>query len=393
MGKKSRYLNGISLLLLLTLAACGKIVESILTIGPGLSTPEYAATPVKTYVTPLPEFKPLQFAWFYKPPGKNADLGAVAANFSILILTRNDELERSNLRDMGYTGPILQYLRFEAIMDPSGCATKPFQNQAAHLEGDYCQLAQQHPDWFLKDINGRNIRYDQSQYVFMDPGNPQWQAYYLDKVKGFQSDPGWSGLFLDNVDGSLGRFEDMHTLLANYADDAEYQQVIISFLKSLYINYFAPSGKSLFANIPYLKDANAWFAYLQYLDGAMLESFAADWDRGYLSEQDWLAQLDLVEKTQALGKRVILVTQGSATDHQRMQYGLASFLLVNQGLAYFRYSNDEAYNELWWYPQFEIDLGQPLGPRYAEDGLWRRDFEKGYVRVNPTQHSSEIITD
>jgi hypothetical protein len=159
----------------------------------------------------------------------------------------------------------------------------------------------------------------------MDPGNPQWQAYYLDKVKGFQSDPGWSGLFLDNVDGSLGRFENMHSLLENYADDADYQQAVVSFLGFLYNNYFAPSGKPLYANIPYLKNADTWFAYLQYLDGAMLESFAADWDRGYLNVEDWLAQLDLAEKTQALGKRVILVTQGSATDQQRMQYGLASF--------------------------------------------------------------------
>ncbi len=392
-SKKRMLLNGVGLLLLLALAACGKIAESILTIGGGLSTPEYAATPVKTYATPLPEFEALQFAWFYKPPDKNADLAAVAANFSLLILTRNDESERSSLREMGYTGPVLQYLRFEAVMDPAGCTAKPFQNQVAHLEGDYCQLSQQHPDWFLNDINGKSIRYDQSQYVFMDPGNPQWQAYFLDKVKGFQSDPGWSGVFLDNVDGSLGRFESMHTHLENYADDAEYQQAIISFLKSLYTNYFAPSGKPLYANIPYLKNADAWFAYLQYLDGAMLESFAADWDHGYLSEEDWLGQLDLAEKTQALGKRIILVTQGSVTDQQRMRYGLASFLLVNQGRANFRYSNDEAYRELWWYPQFETDLGQPLGPRYAENDRWRRDFEKGYVLVDPEKYSSEIISE
>ena len=381
------------LLVISTLTSgCQKAEEAIINIGGGFSTPQYAATPVKVYTTPLPNFNPLQFAWFYKPPERKADLGAVAANFDLLILTRNDEKEREELRAMGNNSPILQYLRFEAIMDPGNCSAKPQQNQVAHLEGDFCQLASQHPDWFLQDINGNSINYDHSGYVFMDPGNPQWQAYFLDKVKGFQSDAGWSGVFLDNVDGSLGRFEDMHLLLAKYADDAAYQNVVISFLKNLYTSSFAPSHKLLYANIPYFKDDNVWFAYLQYLDGAMLESFAADWQNGYLSESEWLDQLNLAEKTQALAKSIILVTQGAANDQQRMQFGLASFLLVNNGRAFYRYSNNESYRELWWYPQFETDLGQPLGSRYPENKQWRRDFEKGYVLVDPLKHTAEIKT-
>lgn len=378
------------LFLLIFMSACQKTDQLVLTIGGGVSTPEYVATPVQVYATPLPPFEPLQFAWFYKPPQQDSDLGAVAANFSMLILTRNDERERQSLRDMGNTAPVLQYLRFEAIMDPGSCTEKPFQNQVAHLEGDFCQLKDQHMDWFLQDINGREIRYDQSQYVLMDPGNPEWQAYFLDKVQGFQKDNGWAGVFLDNVDGGLGRFDSMNLLLAAYPDDASYQAAVKQFLGYLYASYFKPSGKLLYANIPYLEDENAWLDYLNYLDGAMLENFAADWQSGYLPEQDWLNQLELVEKTQALGKGIILVTQGNINDEQRMQFGLASFLLVNNGSAYFRYSNDQAYRDLWWYAQYESDLGQPLGPRYAEGSQWRRDFEHGYVLANPTDHSSLI---
>ena len=73
-----------------------------------------------------------------------------------------------------------------------------------------------------------------------------------------------------------------------------------------------------------------------------------------------------------------------------MQFGLASFLLVNNGHAYFRYTNDQAYRDLWWYPQFDSDLGQPMGPRYAEGNLWRRDFEHGSVSVDPKNHSAVI---
>ena len=42
----------------------------------------------------------------------------------------------------------------------------------------------------------------------------------------------------------------------------------------------------------------------------MLEAFAADWDNGYLSEEEWLEQLALAEETQALGKTILLSYPG-----------------------------------------------------------------------------------
>ena len=198
--------------------------------------------------------------------------------------------------------------------------------------------------------------------------------------------------FWINVDGSLGRFDRMHLLLEKYTNDQSYQSAMKTFLQNLYENYFATGGNVLFANIPYLKGSGAWFEYIEYLDGAMLEAFAADWDRGYLNAEEWLAQLEIAEKTQALGKSILLVTQGRKEDTERMQFGLASFLLVNNGQAYFRYSNADDYNELWWYNQYELELGQPIGPKYPDGDFWQRDFENGSVRVNPEKHSAELLT-
>lgn len=380
-------------LVIFSFSGCQKIEDVVFNISSSVTTPQYASTPVTVYSTPLPHFESMQFAWFYKPPGNSSDLGAIAENFSLIILTRNDEREREEINNMGNNSPVLQYLRAEAIIDPSSCTEKPFQNQIANLEGDYCLIKNQHPDWLLKDINGNLIQYDHSDYVFMDPGNAEWQAYYLEKITGFQKDPGWKGLFLDNVDGGLGRFEKMHLLLGNYSDGQSYQTAIRSFLQYLFDNYFSASEKVLYANIPYLEDNNVWFEYLEYLDGGMLEAFAADWNTGYLSTDTWLGQLELAEKTQAQGKTVILVTQGNINDTQRMQFGLASFLLINNGQAYFRYSNDEAYRDLWWFAQYELDLGQPVGHRYQNGDVWQRDFENGSVIVNPENHSSEIQID
>ena len=359
----------------------------------GFNEGNTAATPVEIYSTPLEEFKPMQLTWFYKPPDNSSDHDTLAENFSLFILTRNDESEREEIRSLGYNGPVLQYLRAEAIMDPGNCWDKPYQNQVANLEGDYCFIKSLHPKWFLKDIRGNPVQYGHDGYLFMDPGNTGWQDFYLKKISGFQNDTGWQGVFLDNVDGSLGRFERMGLQLEQYADDQSYQNAVKSFLQHLYENYFAGRDNVLYANIPYLKDNNVWFDYLEFLDGAMLEAFAADWNTGYISVSDWLAQLELAEETQTRGKSILLVTQGPKDDIERMQFGLASFLLINNGNAYFRYSNADNYRELWWYSQYEIDLGQPLGPKYPDGDAWQRDFEFGSVRVSPEDHSAEILAD
>lgn len=233
-------------------------------------------TQIKVYSAPLPTFKPMQFVWFYKPPENPAELSTVASNYSFLILTRNDEPDRERLAEYGAAGEVLQYLRFEAVMDPGDCQTKPFQNQAADLEGDFCQINAQHPDWLLKDINGNLIKNNTSGYVVIDPGNPEWQSFFLERVLGFQKDPGWDGVFLDNVDASLGRFSTQGKLLARYPYDKSYQDAVAAHLASLSKDLHQNQHKLLFANITFLKQPEVWFRYLAYLDGAMLEAFAAD---------------------------------------------------------------------------------------------------------------------
>ena len=372
------------------LASCRQI--SILLPGEDSISPEKEVekTQLKRYSSPLPFFPPMQFAWFYKPPEDQEELATLASDFSFFIFTRNDEPEMSKLAEKGAAGEVLQYLRFEAVMDPGDCQTKPFQNQAANLEGDFCQIRDQHPDWFLADINGNLIKNDSSGYIMMNPGSSGWKAFFQERVSGFQKDPVWQGLFLDNVDASLGRFAAQGKLISLYQDDQAFQDAVAAQLAGLSDELHGNLGKKIFANITFLREAEVWFRYLDYLDGAMLEAFAADWNSSNISENEWLTQLEIAETTQSLGKAILLVTQGEANDIDRMRFGLASYLLVNNGKAYFRYTNDEAYRQVWWYPEFDLDFGQPLGPRYQEAGVWRRDFENGIVRVNPVSHHAEI---
>jgi hypothetical protein len=339
--------------------------------------------------TPGPAQAFVHLAWFYKPP-EEGQLAQVANHFDFFILTYKDEKERDQLKTSGVKAPFSQYLLFQTINDPGGCDKNPSGNQVAFKQGDFCQISKLHPDWFLLDQNGDRIRSGDENY-YMDPGNDGFRQFWLERARELQETYGWDNLFLDNVEAGRSKLLNKGESLPKYPDDASYQQAVEGFLGYIRKNYFEPRGKPIYGNIVSEGDDPAWEQYLKYLDGAMIESFATDWSDGYRSKDEWEQQMKQVEKALAQGKTLILVAQGEQDDLQLQNFAFASYLLVNNGKAVFRYTHSDSYRQVWLYDNYGLDIGTPLGNRYKENGGWRRDFSNGYVRVNPGKHTAEIV--
>ncbi|MEA4907914.1 MAG: putative glycoside hydrolase [Anaerolineaceae bacterium] len=348
---------------------------------------EGEATPMIQPQAAVSQFNGIQLAWFYKPP-EDGLLEPIAENFDVYIMTKKGEEDRDELKTLGVETPFLQYLLSNSIQDRGNCTTVPFQNNVANQAGDFCRISAEHPDWFLLDAQGNRIQRD--NFYIMDSGNPQWLDFWLGRAQETQETLGWDGVFLDNIEASLGKREEDHGMPARYKDDASYQAAVEGSIRYLYTNYFQPQRRPLYANIIAIRDPNVWLRYMQYLDGAMLEDFAVDWWDGYLDPAEWEEQLDMLTRTQQMGKAVILVAQGPRDDLQRQEFAFASYLLVDEGLASFRYAHHSAYSQAWLYDNYNLDLGQALGAYYQEDGVWKRDFEKAVVTVDPAGHEASI---
>jgi len=82
--------------------------------------------------------------------------------------------------------------------------------------------------------------------------------------------------------------------------------------------------------------------------------------------------------------------KGNSADYRNMRYGLVSSLLENDVYYSFDFG-DRDHGQLWWYDEYDINLGEPVGeaqslsgvPKYRED-VWRRDFSQGVALVNAT---------
>ena len=100
--------------------------------------------------------------------------------------------------------------------------------------------------------------------------------------------------------------------------------------------------------------------------------------------------MNLAEQTQTMGKFIVLVSQGTKDNLELQKFSFASYLLVNQGRAAFRYANSQYYDEAWLYDNYTLQLGQAQGNRYRQGDAWRRDFSNGFVIVNPETHEVQI---
>jgi hypothetical protein len=230
----------------------------------------------------------------------------------------------------------------------------------------------------------------------MDPGNAGWRNFFVTRLIEIQQLKGWSAVFLDDLEAGVNQIQLDGATAAKYPDNAAYRPAVRGFVQYLYQNYALPYNRPLLANIIARSntDEAIWFDYMQYLHGAMQERWAVDWNHtSYLSETNWKADMTLAEKTQSQGKYIILVAPGQQADTNRQKFAFASYLLISNGKAAFRYSNSSIYREVWLYDNYKVQLGSPVGPRYQNGtATWRRDFTNGYVIVDPVNHTATIST-
>ncbi len=131
------------------------------------------------------------------------------------------------------------------------------------------------------------------------------------------------------------------------------------------------------------------------VNGGLMEGMLG---KAYSTEKSsgWAAMMARYRKTMAAvasPKLVIFQMDGSPTDYQGFRYGLASCLMDD---GYFAF-NDPAkkYHDVPQFDEYNADLGNASsGPSTSawQSGVYRRDFEKGIVLVNPKGNGSRTVT-
>jgi hypothetical protein len=359
-----------------------------------------------------PTTKTVKQAVFVNYP-KDTAMEVVAAKASFVVLARTERRYRDNLRANGYTGKVIQYFMSNEVAGPgpyanssAGCDSSfvPPINQVAHQVGDFCKYIHANESWFLHNGAGHRLYSWNGGRVFyhMNPASSGWRTFALQRMvrdvfgDSVQAKLGFDGIFLDNVSPKTYKLrkqvDNSDGIVREYSTDAAYYDAVRSYLATL--SGTLRPGSLLWANIidDYRVSKATYMGYVDHLDGWLNEAWVVGWNSGPLSVEEWLVHLEVAEATLQQGKALIANVQGTRYDYARQQFGFASYLLItNNSKAYFRYANAAKYGEWWQYDTYNATLGAPLGRRYQVGTSWRRDFQCGYVTVDPTTRTGKIV--
>jgi hypothetical protein len=206
----------------------------------------------------------------------------------------------------------------------------------------------------------------------------------------------WDGIFYDNVWGSVSWVGDgnMDINRDNVKDEANW------------LNQEWQAGmRTMLAKSRELEGANKIILgnggneYKDYLNGRLIENAYLE-----IPWNGWLYTQKNYRDFMANGRdpKITIINNntngsGNKNDYQLMRYGLVSTLLDN---GYYSFDcGITSHGEIWWYDEYDVDLGQPTSAAYnvnnnsteIQTGFWRRNFEKGAVFVNSTGETKTIL--
>lgn len=221
-------------------------------------------------------------------------------------------------------------------------------------------------------------------------------TYMVDKI--YRPNPSIDGFFMDNVFWKPRVAGDWNR---DGVTDAADSTQAATWLRLGYQRHFTLAkslmpGKYQIGNIADWGYSKAVLTeYNGYLNGGVIEgiigtSYAPEQWGGFTTMMAWYRKTMATLGEPKLGA---FNQHGDPADYQTFRYGFGSCLLDD---GYYSFTSAaRGYSGVDWFDEYDQKLGKAISsPPTApwKNGVWRRDFEKGIVLVNPKGNGAQTVT-
>ena len=226
-------------------------------------------------------------------------------------------------------------------------------------------------EMYLHDSGGKRCPFGwaseawgHAEIYAMDPRNPEWVELITSFYKNVLDQPQHNGIIIDMV------------LEKSLFPDAISDQEWVESTRKIMARTKALNTGNKLVIFNSGRDISEIDAYSEFMDGYVMENFLG----GQLK-----ATFDEGLKAAESGHIVIYAVDTDDTGQQdlnKMRLGLTLSLLNDN--TYFTYDfGPRDHGQAWWFSEYDVDLGRPLGRYYRKDGVYYRHFEKGIVVASP----------
>jgi hypothetical protein len=232
-----------------------------------------------------------------------------------------------------------------------------------------------------------------TQYA-ADIANPAFRPWWIDRAKATMA-KGYAGLYIDDVNMEMMVGNGEGDLVAP-VDRATGRPMTETDWRR-YVTQFVEEIQRQMPGVPITHNSGQWWGSHgdPYYQREVRAASTIELERGF--SQDGLdsgtgkfgfrTYLKHVDWIHSMGAS--FVVQPYDLDPALAEFELASYFLVSEGddaiATDYRTDPDN------WWQGWETDLGAASGPRYAWQGVIRRDFENGFVLVNPPEASTQTV--
>src|SRR6266513_1745375 len=285
-----------------------------------------------------------------------------------------------------------------------------------------------HPELFQLDSGGNRIYNNvysnpgaNHYFYLMDFGSSAYQSYWVTALKADIADQPWvaDGVFTDDCIADQAQ-SGYNATSAKYPTDATFSAAVNTFVSAISTGLHG-YGQKLWCNKGETRMAIGSAAWLS-LDAsasppdAFLEEGAfavmwGPWATQFLQESEWKSQIDTIAALRNTKAATLASTQlfagqtgsdnfgNTVSFWQTLWYSLGPYLLAKNDVlgTYFMFHGAENsnYDQILRFDEYDkIDLGKALGSYTVRTiggvNIYSREFEKGYVYVNPTANVASV---
>jgi hypothetical protein len=261
-----------------------------------------------------------------------------------------------------------------------------------HWSNDYPTVTT-HESWFWHNESNQRVASNNDGKLLMNLADPGFAGYWQTSLEQQVADGQYDGIFFDSASPALLQGEAQSPPEPRLSGTGARDTPIAEWGNKMYIqvwqSWISALDTALAAKgIPLIPNTSAFVTSWDNTDYSLT---AGIFSEGYASpsfaESDWKASTNELLSLAAKDKIIILQNYlGDPSDLATRRYYLANYLLVRGKHTYLDYF---ASGPLEWYPEWGLDLGAATTTGQKVDdllqsGVYRRDFEKGVVLVNPS---------